>query len=409
MKKTPSPAILKEAERQHTILSRGVVDILGGEHDGRDGLFWKLVDSLQQKRPLKIKFGMDPTAPDIHLGHTVVLTLLQRFQNLGHIGMPLIGDYTARIGDPSGRNKTRPPLTGEEIDANAATYLSQAFKVLEQDKKVLDLRHNSSWLKELSFADTIALCAQVTVARIIEREDFTKRLKENTPISLHELLYPVMQGYDSVMMECDIELGGTDQTFNCLMGRHLMQARQMAPQIVMTLPLLEGTDGVEKMSKSKGNYISVTDAANDMFGKIMSIPDTILPRYIDLLTDWQTQDLPPHPMDCKKQLAREIVARFHHPEAAQQAQADFEARFSKREVPDTLPNHTTKIGTGLLTLLVDLGFADSTSAARRLVTQKAVKLDGKTVTDPTLSLSKRGSFILQAGKRRMARITLVAG
>jgi tyrosyl-tRNA synthetase len=408
MTKKPSASLLKEAKRQHNILSRGVVDILGGEHDEQDGLFWKLVESLQHERPLKVKFGMDPTAADLHLGHTVILTLLRRFQDLGHIAMPLIGDYTARIGDPSGRNKTRPPLTGAEIDANAQTYLTQAFKILLQDKKVLDLRHNGAWLKKLSFADTIKLCAQVTVARIIEREDFARRLKEKTPISMHELLYPIMQGYDSVAMACDIELGGTDQTFNCLMGRHLMQAQNLPPQIVMTLPLLEGTDGVEKMSKSKGNYIGITDAPNDMFGKVMSIPDAILPRYIELLTDWQDTDLPEHPMARKKQLAQEIVARFHTPEAAETAQADFEARFSKRDVPDDLPEHTIPAGTELVTLLVDLDFAASTSAARRLMSQNAVKLDGKNITNPAHRLSTPGSFIIQAGKRRMARLKLVS-
>ncbi|MDD9911980.1 MAG: tyrosine--tRNA ligase [Alphaproteobacteria bacterium] len=398
--------ILAEAQRQHDILSRGTAEILGGEKDGKDGLFWKLVKSLQNETPLKVKFGMDPTAPDIHLGHTVVLTLLRRFQDLGHVAMPLIGDYTCRIGDPSGRNKTRPPLTGEEIDANAKTYFEQAFKVLSKDEKTLDLRYNGEWLKELSFADTIKLCAQVTVARIIEREDFTNRLQNNVPISMHELLYPIMQGYDSVAMECDIELGGTDQTFNCLMGRHLMQVRQMNPQIVITMPLLEGTDGVEKMSKSKNNYIGVHDEPNDMFGKVMSIPDNIMNRYFELLTDVPLDSLPEHPMDAKKMLGRIIVERFHHTDAAQEAQTDFETRFSQREVPQNLPEKTiTENLSGILEVIVHVGFAESNSKARQLIKQNAVKVDGTTINDHTHEFQSGQTCVLQVGRRQMMRLT----
>lgn len=406
-----SPAIRAEAERQHTILSQGCAAIYPQANDkGYDGLFYKLVTALQEDRPLKIKFGMDPTAPDIHLGHTVVLNMLRKFQDLGHVAMPLFGDYTALIGDPSGRNKTRPPLTEEQINTNAETYLEQTFKVLSEDKKVLDLRRNSEWLKGLTFADTIKLCAQATVAQVIEREDFAKRLAAHTPISMHELLYPLMQGYDSVAMACDIELGGTDQTFNCLMGRHLMHARQMTPQIVMTFPLLEGLDGVEKMSKSKNNYIGLTDTPNNMFGKIMSLPDELTVRYINLLTAVDSNTLPEHPMEAKKLLARTLITRFHDEKAAQGAEEDFTTRFSKREIPDNLPELTFSIGPGLgvLALLVKCGFTTSNSKARQLVQQGGVKQNGAAILDPQHTFTTPEEFVLQAGKRHMAKVTLTA-
>jgi tyrosyl-tRNA synthetase len=390
---------------QHAVLSRGTAQIIPeADKHGLDGLHYKLMDALKTGRPLKVKFGMDPTAPDLHLGHTVPMTGLRRFQDLGHIAQPLIGDYTARIGDPSGRNKTRPPLSGEDIDRNAQTYLEQLYKILDNDGSKVELLYNGQWLKELSFADTIKLCAQATVAQIIAREDFAKRLAENTPVSMHELLYPLMQGYDSVAMGCDIEFGGTDQTFNCLMGRQLMAARGMEPQIVMTFPLLEGLDGVEKMSKSKGNYIGVTDAPADMYGKVMSITDAMLGKWYDLLTSVAPEDRDANPYAAKHALARMITARFHGEAAADKAKDDFMTRFSKREIPDELPEATVAHDVPLAQVLVQVGFAASTSEARRLISQNAVKLEGAVLADPAAPLPSAG--VLQAGKRHMAKVSL---
>jgi tyrosyl-tRNA synthetase len=403
-------AILAEAQRQHAILSRGTAAIYPGpDRHGLDGLHHKLAKSVADNRPLKVKFGMDPTAPDLHLGHCVVLNGLRRFQDLGHIAQPLIGDYTARIGDPSGRNKTRPPLSGEAIDANAQTYFDQVFRILDRNSDKLELLYNGQWLAKLSFAETIKLCAQATVAQILSREDFATRLSNNTPISMHELLYPIMQGYDSIVMNCDIEFGGTDQTFNCLMGRQLMQARGLEPQIVITFPLLEGTDGVEKMSKSTRNYIALTDTPADMYGKLMSIPDRILSRYYDLLTDIRADERVSDPYGAKKALAHLITARFHDAGAADGAAQDFATRFSARQIPADLPEETVDLpegGLGLLKLLCQLDFASSNSEARRLVEQSAVKMDGNGLIDPRHRFSKPATFVLAAGKRRMARVTL---
>lgn len=404
---TPSAAVLAEAKRQHTVLSQGVASIYPekGAH-GPDGLFDKLVEALQAGRPLKIKLGMDPTAPDLHFGHSIPLQAMRRFQEFGHIAQPLIGDYTARIGDPSGRNKTRPPLSGEEIDANAQTYYKQLFKIIENDPKKLELLYNGQWLKELSFADTIKLCAQVTVAQIIAREDFAKRLAENTPIAMHELLYPIMQAYDSVAMNCDIEFGGTDQTFNCLMGRQLMQALGKSPQVVMTFPLLEGLDGVEKMSKSKGNYIGVTETPEQMFGKTMSIPDTMLNRWFDLLTTIAPAERPEHPMEAKKLLARTLVTRFHTLAEANAAQTAFEQRFSKREMPTEIPELRVQTSSALVSeILVTVRFATSKSEARRLIEQGGVKIDGEVVRDTEAFISIP-EFILQVGKLKIVRVKL---
>ncbi|NBV54940.1 MAG: tyrosine--tRNA ligase, partial [Proteobacteria bacterium] len=356
-----------------------------GTH-GPDGLFDKLVQALTENRPLKVKFGMDPTAPDLHLGHSVVLTKLRQFQDLGHTIQPLIGDYTTRIGDPSGRNTTRPPLTDAEIDANAKTYFNQVFKIVKNDPKTLDLHHNSEWLKNLTFADTIKLCAQVTVAQIIAREDFANRLAQNTPISMHELLYPIMQGYDSIGLMCDIELGGTDQTFNCLMGRHLMQARGLNPQIVITFPLLEGLDGSDKMSKSKGNYIGLTESAENIFGKTMSIPDKLLPRWFNLLTTVPEHERPEHPMQAKKLLAHTLTARFHTPAAANAAQTEFEHRFSNKELPTEIPEIAYSGSRMLTDIIVGVGFAKSKSEARRLIEQGGVKVNSQPQTNPATAI-----------------------
>ena len=408
---TSIPAsVLGEVQRQHAILSRGTAAIYPGpDRHGLDGLHYKLATSLTDNRPLKVKFGMDPTAPDLHLSHCVVLSGMRRFQELGHIAQPLIGDYTARIGDPSGRNKTRPPLSSEQIDANARTYFEQVFRILNSNSDRFELLYNGHWLSKLSFAETIKLCAQVTVAQILSREDFATRLSVNTPISMHELLYPIVQGYDSVMMNCDVELGGTDQTFNCLMGRQLMQARGLEPQVVVTFPLLEGTDGVEKMSKSTGNYIALTDQPADMYGKLMSIPDRIMPRYYDLLTDIPRDERVGDPYGAKRALAHLLTAQFHGADIADAAARDFATRFSAREIPADLNEETIDLprdGLGLLELLCGLGFASSHSEARRLVEQKAIKIDGEGLADPHRRFSTPATFVLAAGKRRMTRVTL---
>ncbi len=410
-KVTPTPEILAEAARQHAILNEGTAGIYPekGVH-GKDGLFDKLVTALMENRPLTVKFGMDPTAPDIHLGHTVPLNAMRKFQDLGHVVMPLIGNYTALIGDPSGRNSTRPPLTPEQIAANAETYLQQVYKIVENNPKTCKLMWNGDWLKDLSFADTIKLCAQVSVAQLLAKEDFDNRLKNQTPISVHELLYPIMQGYDSIAMfergGCDIEFGGTDQTFNCLMGRQLMQARGIEPQVVMTFPLLEGLDGVIKMSKSKNNYIGVTETPTDMFGKTMSIPDTMLDRWYGLLTTIPVEERPSHPMEAKKKLAHFITARFHGEAAADEVKAAFEARFSKREMPTDMPELSlpAEAFTTLTDLVVGASFATSKSEARRLIEQGGVKLNGEQTKDAAAPVTLEKPFILQVGKLKLAKI-----
>ena len=406
-----SPALLKEAQRQHKLLSKGVINTYPEPNaDGHDGLFLKILKSLKDDRPLKVKLGADPTAPDIHLGHAVVLQKMRDFQECGHIAQFLIGDYTALIGDPSGRNKTRPPLTEEEINQNAKTYMEQVFKVVKKDESVFQLLTNSTWLNKLSFADTIKLCAQVTVAQIVQREDFANRLAQNAPISMHELLYPIMQGYDSVAMDCDIELGGTDQTFNCLMGRQLMQAQNMPPQTVMTLPLLVGLDGTDKMSKSKNNYIGLTDDPADMFGKVMSIPDELMPSYFELLTNIGTDSLPKHPMDAKKLLGQTLVTRFHDESAAQAAQQDFETRFSKRDIPEDLQTfEVEEAELPLVDLLKRVEFAKSNNEARTFIKQNAVKIDGEPIQDINhVHTLTPAPVVLQAGKRRMIKVQKLA-
>ena len=400
-----SAEILAEAKRQHAILVHGTAAVYPekGVH-GPDGLFDKLVLALSERRPLKVKFGMDPTAPDLHLGHALILRKLRQFQDLGHVIQPLIGDYTTRIGDPSGRNATRPPLDDAQIDANAKTYFTQVFKIVRDDPKTLDIHSNGEWLSKLSFADTIKLCAQVTVAQLTAREDFAKRLANQTPIAMHELLYPIMQGYDSIGLMCDIELGGTDQTFNCLMGRQLMQARDLVPQIVMTFPLLEGLDGVDKMSKSKGNYIGITESAEQMFGKTMSIPDSIMPRWFDLLTMVPPQERPTHPMEAKKLLARTITAQFYGDAMAAEAQAGFETRFSKGELDESkIPVVVLKgESRALVDVLVELGFSASKSEARRLLEQGGVRVAGDVVKDGALIVPIKA--LIQVGKLKIARV-----
>ncbi|MBS3733741.1 MAG: tyrosine--tRNA ligase [Phycisphaerae bacterium] len=372
----------------------------------------RLVEAAKTGRQLRIKLGLDPTSPDIHIGHVVQLRQVRKFQDLGHRAVLIIGDYTARIGDPSGTNKTRPMLTGDAIEANAATYVEQAGTVLDTAPEKLEIRRNSEWLADLSFADVIRLTSQMTVARMMERDTFETRYKANVPIGVHEFLYPFVQGYDSVCIDADVELGGTDQTFNNLVGRQLMENAGKRPQVVMVFPLLVGLDGEQKMSKSKDNYVAVTDAPADMFGKVMSIPDTLMENYALLATE-----LPPeriaeladpertHPREAKATLAREIVAIYHGADAADAAAAEFDRVFAQKDVPTDMPEvPLAGEAMGIVELITAAGFADSNSAARRLVSQNAVSLDGEKITDPHAHVAPPDGAVLRVGKRRFGRI-----
>ena len=372
----------------------------------------KLARSRRTGVPLRIKLGLDPTAPDLHLGHTVVLNKMRQLQDLGHTVIFLIGDFTSMIGDPSGRNATRPPLTRAQIDDNARTYFAQASLVLDAERT--EIRHNSEWSDPLGARGMIELSARYTVARILEREDFTKRFRSGTPISVHELLYPLMQGYDSVALKSDLELGGTDQKFNLLVGRELQRDYGQEPQCILTMPLLEGLDGVEKMSKSKGNYVALTDPPNDMFGKLMSISDDLMWRWYELLSFRASADLERlrgetaagrNPRDAKVALAREIVTRFHDARAADAAAADFERR-ARGGIPDTIPEVAVAgAPLGIAALLKQAGLAPSTSEAMRNVEQGGVRIDGVAVSDKALRVAA-GVHVVQVGKRRFARVTL---
>jgi tyrosyl-tRNA synthetase len=376
----------------------------------------ELVRKLKRGVPLRVKAGFDPTAPDLHLGHTVLLAKMRRFQDLGHEVTFLIGDFTTLIGDPSGRNVTRPALTPEEIQQNARTYEAQVFKVLDRARTKIDF--NSRWLSTLSAADIVRLSAHYTVARMLERDDFSKRYKAGVPISIHEFLYPLAQGYDSVAMRADVELGGTDQKFNLLVGRTLQEAYGQEPQVVMTVPLLEGLDGVNKMSKSLGNYIGITEDPDSMFGKLMSISDELMWRYFELLSFRPLADLAGlkraaaegrNPRDIKVELAREIVARFHDSGAAERAHKNFTARVSEKAVPEDLPVRVIQVdGAGLrvANLLKEAGLTASTSEANRKIEEGAVKIDGERVTDRTLTLGAGAEHVLQVGSRRFARLKL---
>ncbi len=372
----------------------------------------KLQRSEASGKPLRIKFGMDPTAPDLHLGHTVVLNKMRQLQDLGHVVIPLIGDFTTTIGDPSGRNSTRPPLTREEIEANAKTYFDQVGLVIDMDRA--EVRWNSEWSDALGARGIIKLAARYTVARMMEREDFSTRFREGTPISVHEFLYPLMQGYDSVALRCDLELGGTDQTFNLLMGRHLQQEDGQEPQCILTMPLLEGLDGVEKMSKSKGNYVGISEPAPTMFAKVLSISDVLMWRWYTLLSFRSEAEIAAlkseveggrNPKDAKLMLAREITERFHGRPATEAAEADFELR-ARGGIPDQIPELALS-GAPLAigALLKAAGLAPSTSEALRLIDQGGVRVDGSVVSDKTLKLAP-GTVVLQVGKRKFARVTL---
>ena len=372
----------------------------------------ELKKKLESGRQLTIKLGMDPTAPDIHLGHTVILNKLRTFQKLGHKIVLIIGDFTASIGDPSGKNATRPELPREQIIENAKTYAEQAFKIL--DKDLTEIRYNSEWCEKLGAAGTIKLASKLTVARMLERDDFSKRFASQQPIAIHEFLYPLFQGYDSVAIKSDVELGGTDQKFNLLMGRELQKDAGMEPQCVLMMPLLVGLDGVVKMSKSKHNYIGVTEAPKEMFGKIMSISDELMWSYYDLLSFKNIDEIKAvhdkcnsgemNPRDAKIELGREIVARYHGEEAANAAVEGFNSQFAKGALPEDIPE-VTVTSTTIPNLLKDAGLCASTSDAMRMIKQSAVKCDGKVITDKSAPVEK-GSAIWQVGKRRFAKVTV---
>ena len=376
----------------------------------------ELQDKLKRGKPLKIKAGFDPTAPDLHLGHTVLINKMRQFQEMGHHIMFLIGDFTGLIGDPTGKSATRPPLTPEQIKENAETYQQQVFKILDPEKT--EICFNSTWHGPKSSADMIRLASRHTVARMLERDDFSKRYKSNQPISIHEFLYPLVQGWDSVEMQADVELGGTDQKFNLLVGRELMKAEGMDPQITLTMPILEGLDGVQKMSKSLNNYIGIEDAPNDMFGKLMSVSDELMWRYFELLSFRSLDEIAGfrreiaegrNPRDVKFLLAEEIITRFHDAKAAEKAQQDFIARFAKGAIPDEMPEISLDVeddGIGIAALLKQADLTLSTSESFRMIKQGAVKLDGVRVEDKGLSLGKGQVVVAQVGKRKFARITL---
>lgn len=390
-----------------TIVKRGIDELLIESEFAQ-----KLARSDATGKPLRIKLGLDPTAPDLHLGHTVVLNKMRQLQNLGHTVIFLIGDFTSMIGDPSGRNVTRPPLSREQIEQNAKTYFTQASLVLDPEKT--EMRYNSEWCDRLGARGMIELSAKYTVARILEREDFTKRFKSGTPISVHELLYPLMQGYDSVALQSDLELGGTDQKFNLLVGRELQKDWGQEPQCILTMPLLEGLDGVEKMSKSKNNYIGITEPANTMFAKVMSISDDMMWRYFELLSFRSISEINGfreqvaaggNPRDAKVALAQEIVARFHSKQAADDALADFNHR-ARGGIPDELPEVALSgAPLGIGQLLKQANLCPSTSEALRMVEQGGVRIDGAVVSDKGLKI-EAGTFVLQVGKRKFARVTL---
>jgi len=396
-------------DEQLLLLKKGAVDLIREED-----LKAKLERSAKTNTPLRIKLGLDPTAPDIHLGHTVVIRKLRAFQDLGHIVIFLIGDFTGMIGDPSGRNVMRPPLSREEINANAETYKKQMFRLLDAERT--EVRFNGEWMDKFTAADFVKLSAKTTVRQILERDDFEKRMAEEKPISLHELLYPLVQGYDSVALNADVELGGTDQKFNLLMGRNLQREFEQEPQVIMTTPLLEGLDGVQKMSKSLGNYVGIEEPADEMFGKVMSISDELMWKYYELLTDVSTDDLnalrfrceseAENPRDAKVALARSIITDFHSREAAQSAAEEFERRFVRKEVPDEIEEKQVAAGNyKLAELLVNTGLAASKGEARRLIEQGGVKVNGEKASNSAAEVAVADeSTLLQVGKRKFVKV-----
>jgi tyrosyl-tRNA synthetase len=408
--------VVQNFREQWDVIGRGVAEIIPQEE-----LIQKLKRSIREDKPLLVKLGLDPTAPDIHLGHTVVLHKLRQFQELGHDVVLILGDFTSRIGDPTGRSETRKQLNEEQILKNVATYKDQVGKILNMEKTRVEF--NSSWLAPLSFTDVIELAAKYTVARMLEHDDFHRRYTEGIPVGVHEFLYPLMQGYDSVALHADIELGGTDQKFNLLVGRDLQRDYGQEPQIAITVPILEGLDGVQKMSKSLGNYIGISESPQDIYGKAMSIPDELIARYFELVTPVSLKDVKRirngladgslHPRDAKMSLARTLVSLFHDDNAAQEAEQGFIAVFQKHEMPQEIPEvsiEAVELENGLIwlpKLLVKTGLCDSTSAGKRFITQGAVKMNGERVSDPDAQVAVTDGLILSVGKRRFAQLRLV--
>ncbi|WP_339061424.1 tyrosine--tRNA ligase [Tepidibacillus marianensis] len=404
-----------ELEHQFSILSRGAVEIIP-----EDEFKQKIAKAIQEQKPLKVKLGLDPSAPDIHIGHTVPLQKLRQFQDLGHIVQVVIGDFTGQIGDPTGKSETRKQLTPEQVKENAETYVQQLFKILDSQKT--EVSYNSSWLAPLNFADVVNLAAKITVARMLERDDFEKRFRGSQPISVHEFFYPLMQGYDSVALHSDIELGGTDQKFNLLMGRQLQKEFGQKQQAVLMLPLIEGLDGVQKMSKSLGNYIGINEAPNEIYGKAMSIPDELMVKYYQLVTDLPHEEVEEmvrglqkgtvHPRDAKMKMAYTLVRMYHGEEAAQEAENHFKTVFQKRDIPNDIPEVTVDQGqldngsTWIVKLLVDLKLVPSNGEGRRMVHQGAVKVNGEKWEDVDGNITVKDGMILQVGKRKFAKIRL---
>lgn len=403
----------EETLRQWEILSTGTVEIIPEEE-----FLERLEESIRTHRPLKVKFGADPSAPDIHLGHTVPLRKLKQFQELGHQVIFLIGDFTARIGDPSGRSETRPQLSEEQVKENARTYLEQVYKILDEEKT--KIVYNSSWLGKLTFSDVIELCAKYSVARMLERDDFKKRFREEKPIFIHEFLYPLMQGYDSVALESDVEIGGTDQKFNLLVARELQREYGQKPQTIMTLPLLVGTDGLNKMSKSLNNYIGITEPPQEIFGKVMSIPDELMLDYFLLVLGYSREEIEKfrqglesseiNPRDLKARLAREIVSAYYDEETAKKAEAEFDRIFKLREAPEEIEEQvisTENKTLWVVRLLVMSNMAKSNREARKLISEGGVYLNSERVTDVDLEVSP-GEYILRVGKRRFKKVVIVS-
>ena len=399
---------MNDIEESLALIARGADEILVKD---------ELLERLKQGRPLRVKAGFDPTAPDLHLGHTVLINKMRQFQALGHEVIFLIGDFTGLIGDPTGKNVTRKPLSREEIQENAKTYEAQIFKILDPEKTIVDF--NSRWFDEIGAAGMIRLAAQSTVARMLERDDFNKRFKGEQPIAIHEFLYPLAQAYDSVALKADVELGGTDQKFNLLLGRQIQQNHGQKPQIVLTMPLLEGLDGVQKMSKSLGNYIGIDEPPDDIFGKVMSISDELMWRYFDLLSFKSNAEIEAlktsvtqgaNPRDVKFELAKELIARFYDAGAAEKAQATFIARFSQGQLPDEMPEYEIKLeedGLGVAHLLKALKLVAGTAEGNRMIAQGAVRIGGERVSDKGLRFDASAEFVVQVGKRRFAKCKLL--
>ncbi len=409
----PGTKTFRPVEDQLAALRRGVAEIIR-----EDELRAKLERSRASGKPLRVKLGVDPTAPDLHLGHTVVLRKLKHFQDEGHIAIFLIGDFTAMVGDPTGQSETRPPLTAEQVRANADTYLEQVYKILDRDGT--EVRYNSEWLGNLSSVEMVRLCGRYSLARMLEREDFRSRLNKNLPISVHELLYPLLQAYDSVALKADVELGATEQKFNLLVGRDIQREYGQPSQVVLTMPILVGLDGQRKMSKSLANYIGITEPPSQMFGKLMSVSDELMWPYYDLVTDRSLGEIAAlrdrvtsgalHPMDAKMQLAEEIVARFHGSDPAARAAAEFQRVFRERQAPEAPPIRTLPRGEArrLTTVMVELELAPSRSEAERLLKQGAVEIDGERTSDVKreLDLSQPGEILLRAGKKKFLRVRI---